>query len=299
MGAISEQQRQLYAQRSQLAALNGGDPDIQNLTPTTHFEALCCVQHKDLFSLLLEKGANPNSGIIQVCHCGDVEMLDALLARGAEPNIWRHGSTPLLTSVKSKLQPYEKALMLLRHGADPNFIGNEQQDKLRTTYPALTLATRKRDHRMVRILLEAAADVNRTVGGEGLPNVMFWAAYWGELELMKLFVTHSKHSLDLSIRKYTNETIFDVTTTSRAFAAAKKPRHIAKLPLPSRPAAVYENILQVLENYRAQHPDMGNAPVTGSTTAATRVGSGEGASLDTISPPSSIGAVPVNPNADS
>merc|ERR1712228_641358 len=115
----------------------------------------------------------------------------------------------------------------------------------------------------------------------------------------KLFVTHSKHSLDLNIRKYTNETIFDVTTTSRAFAAAKKPRHIAKLPLPSRPAAVYENILQVLENYHAQHPDVGNAPVTGSTTAATRIGSGEGGFLDAISPPSSISRMPANPNTES
>merc|ERR1719408_1215265 len=76
---ISQQQKSVYAHRSQLAALNGGDPDLQNLVPTTHFEALCSTQHKELFQLLLEHSANPNSGIIQVCYCGDVEMLEALL----------------------------------------------------------------------------------------------------------------------------------------------------------------------------------------------------------------------------
>jgi len=280
---ISEQQRSIYAHRSQLAALNGGDPDLQNLTPTTHFEALCCVQHKELFKLVLEKGADPNSGIIQVCHCGDLEMLEALTARGAEPNIWRHESTPLVTSVKSKLHPYEKVSTLLKVAADPNFLGEGGKALIgpasapRTFYPPLTLATRKRDYRMVRILLEAGADVNSTVGDEGLPNVLFWATYWGELELVKLFVTLSQHRLDLGIRKYTDETIFDVASTSKAFASSRKPRHIAKLPLPSRPAVVYEKIAQLLEDYRIQHPEaaFGNAPValaTGSTRA-TRLSS--------------------------
>lgn len=275
---ISEHQRNLYAHRSRLAALNGEDPDLQYLAPTTHFEALCCTQHKEQFMILLSKGANPNSGIIQICHCGDLEMLEASLSRGAEPDLWKHESTPLVTSVKTKMQPYEKVLALLRAAADPNFTGEAEHMPTRRFYPALTLATRKRDYRMVRILLEAGADVNRTVGDEGLPNVMFWATYWGELELVKLFCTLSKHRLDLSIRKYTNETVFDVARTSQAFAASRKPRHIAKLPLPSRPALVYEKIAQMLEDYCELHTGAaGNGSggatslPTGSTTA-TRVG---------------------------
>eukprot|EP00421_Protoceratium_reticulatum_P027440 CAMPEP_0168478106 /NCGR_PEP_ID=MMETSP0228-20121227/62767_1 /TAXON_ID=133427 /ORGANISM="Protoceratium reticulatum, Strain CCCM 535 (=CCMP 1889)" /LENGTH=143 /DNA_ID=CAMNT_0008494317 /DNA_START=56 /DNA_END=484 /DNA_ORIENTATION=+ len=43
---ISEEQRSLYAHRTQLAAINGGDPELQHLVPTTHFEALCSTQHK-------------------------------------------------------------------------------------------------------------------------------------------------------------------------------------------------------------------------------------------------------------
>lgn len=278
---ISEQQRAVYAHRSQLAALNGGDPDLQNLVPNTHFQALCCSTHKDLFMLLLEKSANPNHGLIQVCHCGDLEMLDALTSRGAEPNSWLHETTPLVTAVKSRMQPYDKVLTLLRASADPNYSGPvlTSGTPQRPFYPPLTLATRKRDYRMVRILLEAGADANLCAGDEGLPNVLFWATYWGELELMKLFLTLSKHPLDLSVRKYTRETIFDVAQTSMSFATMRKPRHIAKLPLPSRPAVVYQKIIQMLEDHRCKYPESfptaanpgstsgQSAALTGSTTA--------------------------------
>merc|ERR1719277_1869968 len=133
---------------------------------------------------------------------------------------------------------------------------------------------------MVRTLLESGADVNQVVADEGLPNVLFWATYWGELELIKLFVTLSRHRLDLSVRKYTDETVLDVAHTSKDFAKMKKPRHIAKLPLPSRPPAVYETIAQILEEYRDLLPEATvrtsgatSAPgwtLTGSTTATRR-----------------------------
>lgn len=272
---ISEHQRNVYAQRSQLAALNGGDPDLQNLVPTTHFESLCATQHKELFMLLLDKSANPNSGIIQVCYCGDLEMLDALLSRGCEPNCWTRNSSPLISAVKSKIEPHEKVLALLRFGAEPNFLGSGGSGTSPTgqalPYPPLTLATRRRDYKMVRMLLEAGADVNQVVADEGLPNVLFWATYWGELELIKLFLTLSKHPLDFTVRKYTNETLFDVVQTSKGFAGMKKPRHIAKLPLPSRPPVVYEKIAAMLEEYRDQHQ-----PASISTTGR--------ASCSTVSP---------------
>mmetsp|Transcript_130288 Transcript_130288/g.364581 ORF Transcript_130288/g.364581 Transcript_130288/m.364581 type:complete len:421 (+) Transcript_130288:100-1362(+) len=310
---ICREQREVYAHRSQLAALNGGDPDLQNLVPGTHFEALCATQHKDMFMLLLERSANPNSGTIQVSYCGDLEMLEALLDRSAEPNLWQRGSTPLMSAVKSKIQPHDKVAALLRVGADPNSMGPATNppssapspfaspasaSTASVQYPPLTLATRKRDYRMVRILLEAGADVNQVAGDEGLPNALFWATYWGELEMVKLFVSLSRHRLDFDIRKYTNETVFDVARTSKSFAAMRKPRYIAKLPLPSRPPVVYDKISQLLEEYRAQYPeaggDMGSRddranpaaptgasslasgwPLTGSTTATRANSNGE------------------------
>merc|ERR1719387_1316780 len=190
--------------------------------------------------------------MIQVAYCGDLEMLEALLNHGGQPNCWLRGSTPIVSAVKSNIQAYEKVLTLLRAGGDPNFDGagpspagdlvaaplavssfaGARDGPLATAlvqgagagrpYSALTVATRKRDLRMVRILLEAGADVNKACGGEGLPNVLFWATYWGELELMRLFVTLSKHQLDLNSRKYTNETIFDVVRTSLTYASMKK-----------------------------------------------------------------------------
>merc|ERR1712032_1734672 len=83
-------------------------------------------------------------------------------------------------------------------------------------------------------------------GDEGLPTVLFWVAYWGELELMKLFVELSKHNFDLGVTKYTGETVVDILHTSRSFAEMSKPKHIMKLPLPSRTPVVFEKILQLL-----------------------------------------------------
>lgn len=274
---ISEQQRAVYAQRSQLAALNGGDPDLQHLVPSTHFEALCSTQHKELFMLLLDRSANPNSGIIQVCHCGDLEMLDAVLVRCGEPNSWLRQSTPLVSSVKSRIQPFEKVLALLRAAADPNFLPPESAG-MHGPYPPLTIATRKRDYRMCRALLDAGADVNLVAMDEGLPNVLFWATYWGELELIKMFLSHSKHRLDLSVRKHTNETIFDVAEASRNFAKMRKPKHIAKLPLPNRPVVVYDKICSMLEEYRRQYPETaaeGTGCVTALTGSTTATGRGD------------------------
>merc|ERR1711920_457609 len=182
---------------------------------------------------------------------------------------------PLVSSVKSKTQPYEKVTSLLRAAADPNITGPAIKGAP-IPHSALILATRKRDCRMVRLLLEAGADPNHISGEEGLPNALFWATYWGELELVKLFVTLSKHRLDLGIRKYTNESIFDVAETSKNFAKLRKPRHIAKLPLPSKPPLVYEKISQMLEDYRRQFPEStsasggGTSALTVSTTATRR-----------------------------
>jgi len=155
-----------------------------------------------------------------------------------------------------------------------------------TQYPALTAATRKRDYRMVKMLLEAGADVNQVAGDEGLPNALFWATYWGELELVKLFVTSSRHRLDFSVRKYTGESIFDVAYTSRDFSKLRKPRHIAKLPLPSRPPVVYEKIAQMLEDYKDQYPEAAgstspsrstrNCAAAGAQTASTMAPSRRG-----------------------
>lgn len=269
---IPDQQREVYERRSQQAALNGGDMDLQYLVPATHFEAVCSVQQKEVMLVLLEHGANANGGLILTCHAGDGEMLEALLSKGgADPNLWQRRSSPLISSVKSKIQPCDKVLALLRRGADPNFVGPPPK-RGSPPYPPLVISTRKRDYRMVRILLEAGADVNAIVEDEGLPTPLFWAVYWGELELLKLFTTLSTHRLDLHVKKYTQESVFEVARTALNFAKMRRPKHIAKLALPNRPPAVYEKIIQVLEEYVAQHPELMPMCLNSSSrsTAATR-----------------------------
>mmetsp|Transcript_58202 Transcript_58202/g.103323 ORF Transcript_58202/g.103323 Transcript_58202/m.103323 type:complete len:418 (+) Transcript_58202:124-1377(+) len=236
----------------------GEDEELHRLPILTHFEATCVSTQKELFMVLLEYGANPNNGIVHVSYLGDVEMLEALLDRSANPNKWQGVSaTPLIIAVKSKLQAHEKVVSLLRRSADPNFVGQDIPTA-RIAYPALSIATQRRDYRMVRILLEGGADPNQISRDEGLPNALFWATYWGEIEIIKLFMSFSKHKLDLHVRKYTQETVFDVARTASAFSKVKKPRHIAKLPLPARSPVVYERIVTLFEEYQASHSDGGS-----------------------------------------
>jgi len=115
-------------------------------------------------------------------------------------------------------------------------------------------------------LLGAGADVNQVAGDEILPNALFFASHWGEIELIKIFIESSKVTLDLSKRKASNETILDVAEAARSFSKLQKPKHISKLPLPNRPPAVYERIIRILEEYATKHPSAEEVqPWTGST----------------------------------
>lgn len=267
---LSDQLRSVYARRLSALKTKDTDEDYQNLVPCTHFEALCSTQHKELFMLLLEYGANPNSGIIHASTCGDVDMVAAILDRGAEPNTWLRSSTPLLASIKSHTQPYDKVLCLLRHAANPNFVGRPSDPVSKKTDPAILVATKRRDYRMVRLLLGAGANVNQSAGDDILPNAVFFAAHWGEIDLIKVFMEASKHTLDLTIRKKSNETVLDVAEAARSFSMLQKPKHISKLPLPSRPPAVYERIIRLLEEYASKNPKAQTVqPWTGSTFSQT------------------------------
>lgn len=270
---LSDQLRGVYARRLAALKVNDADTDYTHLVPCTHFEALCSTQHKDLFMLLLEYGANPNSGIIHVSTCGDLDMVAAVLDRSAEPNTWLRATTPLLASVKSHTQPYDKVLCLLRHAANPNFVGRPSDPVSKTVDPAVLLATRKRDYRMVRILLGSGADVNQRGGDDILPNALFFAAHWGEIELIKIFMESSKHTLDMGFRRGTNETVLDVAEAARSFSKLQKPKHISKLPLPSRPTAVYERIIRILEEYATKNPGAQTVPAwTGSSFTGANAG---------------------------
>jgi len=263
---LSEQLRSIYARR--LEALKSDDTDYKFLVPNTHFEALCSMQHKELYMLLLEYGANATNGIIHVCSCGDIDMVTAALDRSAEPNILLRGTTPLVASVQALTQPYEKVLSLLRHAADPNFIGKPRfgDVQAKSCDPPILVATRKRDYRMVRILLGVGADVNMVSDDEVMPNAVFFVAHWGEVELLKTFIESSNHVLNLSLRRGSKETVLEVAEAARSFSKLQKPKHISKLPLPNKPPVVYERIIRILEEYAARNPDSQCLPPwTGST----------------------------------
>lgn len=139
------------------------------------------------------------------------------------------------------------------------------------------VATRKRDFRMVRILLGVGADVNQVSGDEVMPNAVFFVAHWGEIELLKTFIESGKHTLNLSLTRGNNETVLDVAEAARSFSKLQKPKHISKLPLPNKPPVVYERIIRILEEYAAKNSDSQKLPPwTGSTMSGPEAPYSEG-----------------------
>lgn len=90
---------------------------------------------------------------------GDVELIDSLVGRGAEPDRRNHGEgTALMYS--AQFGRVEAANALLAHGADVNLVGAKG-------WSALSLAVLKAHTAMVSSLIEHGADVN-------VPDMFGW-----------------------------------------------------------------------------------------------------------------------------
>eukprot|EP00929_Paragymnodinium_shiwhaense_P018002 TRINITY_DN12791_c0_g1_i2.p1 TRINITY_DN12791_c0_g1~~TRINITY_DN12791_c0_g1_i2.p1 ORF type:complete len:359 (+),score=65.84 TRINITY_DN12791_c0_g1_i2:170-1246(+) len=250
---LTDQHLKIYTQRAAQAAQKAEDDGIRQIVPATHFEALCSLSHKDLFQLLLSKGGYATGAMSLTALHGDADMVKALLEAKGATDIWQHETTPLVTAIRSRVEPYEKVKTLFEAKANPDFIGGALKLR-RPFHHALSVATKRRDRKMTSVLLKAGADVNQIIHLENLPTPLFWAAHWGEKDMVRIILAESKFQVDLSIKKPgTDEDIFAVVQAAKAFSMVDKPKHIAKLPLPKVPSATYDEVLELLEEYRNKY----------------------------------------------
>ncbi len=101
--------------------------------------------------------ASPQDDFVAACQRGDLASAQRLIAKGAAINgADREGRTPLLTAVFSK--KVEVVEWLLRNGADANAEGRCPEANC-IGHPALPIAAHFGELRLVKMLLDAKADV--------------------------------------------------------------------------------------------------------------------------------------------
>lgn len=249
-----------YEKRAQAAAEARKDPFLLHLVPETYFHSVCAVPHADLFNAMIE--AYPfaaTSALLFVCHAGDCSMLERLIRAQADVTLHDRDTTAVVAAVKSQIEPAEKIQILMKADADPNLVSGRETP--------LAVAAKARQYVSAAELLDHAADPNAQLH-DSLPTVLFHAVYWGDVEMVELLAVRSRVRLNLGLVKETKEDIFDVAHTALSFARTRKPKSIAKLPLPDAAVEDCERVLRILDEYRQTNaPASSTRCTTGARTS--------------------------------
>ncbi|MBN2446205.1 MAG: ankyrin repeat domain-containing protein, partial [Phycisphaerae bacterium] len=109
---------------------------------------------------------------------GGAEVVELLLARGADPNAAdRQGNTPLHFAADSGRA--DAAIVLLKAGADVNARGSSR-------WTPLLMAARQGRTAVAEVLVKAGARL--TTGGDGGATPLWWAATWGHPETVAFLI---------------------------------------------------------------------------------------------------------------
>jgi ankyrin repeat protein len=187
-------------------------------------------------------------------------IAELLLEAGANPDRPDSaGLTPLLLLLKqwASAQPYSSSLpilqALIRRKADVNvrFTGEDEPESAL----GMAIATRNVDLDVVRLLLQAGAQVNEPADAEG--NYPLHRALWRrDKELVKLLLTHGARS---DLKNKAGQTPRDLVESqeqarrgaSRGIPVRIHPGIVSTLTTPEPPEATPEELLQLLENKSA------------------------------------------------
>ena len=154
--------------------------------------ALACINdHWYIVELLLNAGANPNvkfgnksqTGLILVSEKGYFEIFEiakVFLLKGADPNIIDNNQNTALHYSCSNGH-YNIVALLLDHNADPNPNG--------TSETPLIIAFRKRDYKIMKLLLEKGANVNGLI--DNCQTIVMSASSKGYQDIVELCLNHN------------------------------------------------------------------------------------------------------------
>lgn len=145
-------------QRKRVTALLDGDPSLAQSYSADGFAPLhaCYFAPPEILELLLARGADPNAlsrnpmalrPLHSAASAGNLRNVELLLKAGADPNARQHGGwTPIHSAAQSGNAPVLQ--LLLEHGADPAAANDTGQT-------AMSLAKEK-NHTAIIELLQAA-----------------------------------------------------------------------------------------------------------------------------------------------
>ncbi|PFH32856.1 ankyrin repeat-containing protein [Besnoitia besnoiti] len=233
--------------------------------------------------VMLDCIRRPSLFLVAAAATASVDTVQRLLRRGANPNTVVHGFSPLNVAASSTVSPYEKVELLLRYGAAPDFplvpVAAPSRTRAATDpphevptvagsedLPALMHAVVTGDLSLAELLLEQGADPNIFVEALGLPTPLFQAVFWGDLKMVKLLCAYGA---DPSIAKPSGESVLQTASRALQFSLLRKPRHIAKLPLPRSSPALCRQIRRILEDSYAERSAAARTAVASGRAAAT------------------------------
>lgn len=205
-------QTSAYYDDSLFSRLAGGGREQARLAARPALSLALLLGHKDIAKMLLDRGADPDlrganyrnfgqdsceTPLILAVKNGDRDMIDALLAKGADINRadCQWGNPPL-----GYTRDMAIAALLLEKGADPNRGGN-YMSPLRT-------ALANRDKEMLTLLLERGADPNRASPGMQNETLLHHVArenYDGSYVSLLL-----AHGADTGLRNAEGLTAYDI-----------------------------------------------------------------------------------------
>ncbi|KAF8822056.1 ankyrin repeat-containing protein [Cardiosporidium cionae] len=214
--------------------------DVQQMTL---LEETATAESENIFMMISSHVNSPNTALISTCIRGTAAMLKQLLKRGANPNYRQYGMSSLISACTSLIDSIAKIELLLQYGADANF-------HLKNEYSPLMQTTMNEDLAAMELLLKNGANPNEVVELAGLPTPLFYAVYWGKVEMIELLL---KYKPDIHIRKQNKTDILELARTSLHFATLRKPKHIARLPLPKTSAGECRNICSILGKYQREN----------------------------------------------
>ena len=137
---------------------------------------------------LLPGSDKEEKSAIMAIKSGDIELLKSYLEKHPDPNCeFSNGKTGLYYAIQ--YEQFRISEFLLRRGADPNFIIDDQS--------TLKWAIKNNQGRIVRLLIEYGAEVNNTDKNTDTP--LIFAAELNNMEICKILIDRGANPLQTNI----------------------------------------------------------------------------------------------------
>lgn len=200
----------------QLLLENGANIDIENNYYLHILLCACNYSNTDLIKILLEKNSDVNkinkygtTALLCLCRnlniAHNIEIIEFLLKKGANPNSYIHGYTPLMTFCRTSMYDSNIKMikLLLEYGADINMEGTYGENALSLLCENLNLYD---NTNTIKLLLDYDANVNIANFKKYNSLMILCKINEDEYEIAKLLL----YKTNLNFRNCKNKKIEDI-----------------------------------------------------------------------------------------